>query len=541
MTESNPELVARVERFSLLRAAQRVLARSMHPSAVDPLREEGREILVKLQAAGREGGAAPEEPGLRDLDRLLERHLDRTLELLGRLEFAQLRATGAELCRDKPDELRALVDLVLLGRLEDEQELRLVEYLVTMLSGEEQDGRRALTRDPSELTEALRQAGLRRAADAGVEAEAAVARLEQAAASLIRGGDHRALRDEIRGFKQELGAGILHPDILKAAVAYNVAMANQVSAHVDSTLALDELADELLSGLKGSEAGDSDLLHGDGLTRLASALRARVRGDACDDEVAAGIVAEFKLDALVAREVEALEDTEGDALNPLIVSAVVLGCVLRQRKALGASLAILGLDPEELEEGVLPALLRELGAASSKFFADDHHDEAFLISEVKTRNLAAIHDAAERRARAGEEGVSRAAGARTRWQLPFGLSPAMAGLIVGPILGLVLGATIFGSFENEVRILPPSELSEISPFLDSGHRRIEGGEPRFVGHVFPTWDYLPTPERRNAAAEVAGHFIERGVLDGVLLGVGPRVMVRWEDGEITELTPRKVD
>jgi len=114
-------------------------------------------------------------------------------------------------------------------------------------------------------------------------------------------------------------------------------------------------------------------------------------------------------------------------------------------------------------------------------------------------------------------------------------------MIAGPILGLAVGVMLFTSSGNEVRILSPSELSEISPFLDSGHQRVEGGELRFVGHLYPTWDYLATAERQSAAAEVAGHFVARGIRDGVLLGVGPRLMARWDDGTLIELTPKSSD
>ena len=366
-------------------------------------------------------------------------------------------------------------------------------------------------------------------------------RLEEATQSLIRGGDHRHLRDETRGFKRVLGARILHPQILAAAVAYNVAMTNQVSAQIDSTLALDQLADDLLAELKQPEAGDSDLLHGRAMTRLAAALRTRVRGAANEDGSASRIVAAFRVDGLVPREVEALEDSDDDPVNQLIVSAVVLGCVLRQRAALAERLGEIGLDPEGLERDALPALLREMAAVSSKFFADSRYSEAFVLSEVKTRNLAAIRAAAERRGREGDAGSSQASGTAVRWRLPFGLSPGLFGLVLGPILGLVIGAMFLSPPKNDVRILSPSELSEISPFLDSGHRRMEEGELRFVGHLVPTWDYLATPERKTAATEVVSHFAARGVYDGVLVGVGTRVMARWHDGEIIELAPKPVD
>jgi hypothetical protein len=371
---------------------------------------------------------------------------------------------GAELRRDKPEELCALLDVMLLGDFLDGRETRLVEYLVTMLCVEDEAGRRSQVAAPSELTPALSEVSRRMLAAPGIDVAAAVTRLEAAMQDLVRTEDHLGLRDEIRGFKQELGTHLLHPQILAAAVSYNVAMANQVSARLDTALALDELAEDLLAELKQPEAGDADLLHGSGMTQLVNALRARVCGTSSDGEPAARIVAAFQLDGLVAREVEAIESSEEDGLDPLIVSAVVLGCVFRQRSAMAEPLKAIGLDPEELESEALPALLREIGAAASKFFGESRYDEAFLLSAVKTRNLTAVHAAVGRRGRAagGTSAVSSNAGSHQR--LPLGQLVRRVGQLVGPILGLLLGWVVFGPGDNEVHILTPSELSESSPF-----------------------------------------------------------------------------
>ena len=48
MDRPNAALTERAGRFSLLRAAQRALARCMHPAVLDPLREQGRQLLIQL-------------------------------------------------------------------------------------------------------------------------------------------------------------------------------------------------------------------------------------------------------------------------------------------------------------------------------------------------------------------------------------------------------------------------------------------------------------------------------------------------------------
>lgn len=538
MADRNRQLRERVERFRLLRAAQRALARCMHPAILDPLREQGRELLLQFRAVEQRPSVVRDDPRLSEIDRLLSHHLGGTLELVGKLEFAQLRAAGPALVRDKPEELLALVEVTLQGGRVREPHTRLIEYIVTMLCVEERKGRRRQVREPGELTPGLRGGAVCGTADSSSEVEGAVSRIEAAAEGLSRRGNHLALRDEIRGFKKDLGASLLHPKILSAAVAYNVAMSNQASAQLDSTLALDELTDDLLNGATRAPQGDVDLLHGRGMARLTAAFRARIRGAPCDDAPAARVAAAFEIDGLVAREIEALEDSGEDPLNRLIAATVVLGCALRQRAELAEPMQALGLEAEALERGALPALLSEIGAASGKHFADSGYSEAFLLSEMKTRNLAAIQEAALRRARETADGGASVTEAGASARLPFGLSPARMGLVVGAVVGVLLAMIFVATFGDGKRALSTSELSEISPFLDTGHRREEAGELHFVGHLFPTWRYLGTPEREVAASEMATHLSGLGVSHGVLLGVDRSVMVRWQDGRLIEITPK---
>ena len=151
----------RIQSFALLRAAQRALARCMHPALLNPVREQGRQLLIQLQSlsegpspdalASDEQGAAAEE-ALAEVDRLLAHQTGMTLEVVGDLEFAHLRAEGRQVCASHPDEVRALVDVMLAGDLTRDKHLRLLEYLITMLSSEEWDGRRTVVNEPCALT-----------------------------------------------------------------------------------------------------------------------------------------------------------------------------------------------------------------------------------------------------------------------------------------------------------------------------------------------------------------------------------------------------
>ena len=49
---SDQAIRERVQLFSSLRAAQRALARCLHPSQLAPLRKQGKKVLIRLQKVG---------------------------------------------------------------------------------------------------------------------------------------------------------------------------------------------------------------------------------------------------------------------------------------------------------------------------------------------------------------------------------------------------------------------------------------------------------------------------------------------------------
>lgn len=555
--ESNHEIRERIQLFSLLRAAQRALTRCMHPARLSPIREQGRQLLIQLQALGSveeieesEAEAAAAASELAQVDALLDGQLRQTLEIADGLEFAHLRATGSRLCAQHPDEVRALIDILLKDDLGREKPVRLLEYLITMLSTEEWNGRRTVVQEPGELTPGLRERA--RTSKEAVDSTAAEKLLGEAISSLTRGDDHRDLRDEIRSYKRTLGADILHPRILSRAIAYNVAMWNHIAARIDSAMAIDQLADDLLVDLRGEErateaqsapvalATPADVLGSRGFTRLVAGFKARVAGIEVEDPIVRRAVAALDLHGLVPREIEALEAEEDDPIDQLICSAVVLARAIRGQAEVRDALEALSVEPVLLETEGLDALSREMAATASKLFSDSRYNEAFEVSEVKTRNLAALAAARARAIARVSEDVSDddTAAPRRRFGLGIDISPRMLALVLGPIVGIAIAALYLAPLGSDVRIISPSEVRQISPFLESGHRQQHDGELRFVGNLGPAWDYLPTPERRAAASEIGQHFSEQGIEHVVLLGPGPQLMARWQNGALTELAPK---
>jgi hypothetical protein len=538
----------------------------MHPAVLNPLQEQGRQLLIQLQAlsdgpapdglAGNEGNAEAEE-ALLQVDGLLRHQIGMTLEIVGDLEFAQLRAEGPRLCEKHADDVRALIDVMLESNLDRDKNLRLLEYLITLLATDEVNGRRTVVTEPSDLTPGLRALGRKCISDTSIDAGSAETVLGQAMSSLIRGEDHLSLRDEIRTQKRNLGRHILHPRILSCTVAYNVAMWNQVAVQIDSTMAIDQLADDLLTDLNddatatqrssadGAGAGESHAgptLASKGFARLVSAFSERIRGGECGDPSAARVVNSFKLDGLRPREILALEaDDDGDAVNQLIRTAVVLGRAIRQQGEIHEELERLQIAPELLEAECLPEMIREMTSMARTLFAESRYSEAFELSEVKTRNLAALAVAADRKA-AAEGAVETTAAARpvahTGWRLRIGSLPAGAGRVIGLMLGLGLMALMFSQLGGEDdTTLRQAALMRISPFLTSAVRQTEGDKTRLVAKLGPTWDYVATPQRETAVAEIGERVQALGIDTVVLMGPAGIVFGRYENGEVTHVVP----
>jgi hypothetical protein len=433
VTDADAEIRQRIQQFSLLRAAQRALSRCMHPSALDPVREHSRQLLIQLQALADAGADEAERhaEALAGIDRLLAHQMGLMLEIVADLEFEQLRAAGPRLCSEHPDDVRALIDVMLKYDIRHNKPLRLLEFLITMLSTEESNGRRRIVQEPGQLTPGLRELAAQRVSESGPAPAAAEATLGNAVGGLIGGDDTAGMRDEMRRYKRELGSDILHPRVLARAVAYNVAMWNRVAARIDGTQAIDQLADDLLEDLSRAAEGAArsgsaqvDVLGSPGFARLVEAFRARLTGGSIADGVVARIVASFELRDLAPREIQAVESGGANRVDRLIGECVVLARAIRHRAEVRDSLEALSIEPESLTTDALPELMNETAAAARKLFADGSFDEAFALSEVRSRNLGGL-------AKGRSGSASRSDGAAptdgsflARWRLPMGVDPS---------------------------------------------------------------------------------------------------------------------
>jgi hypothetical protein len=398
--------------------------------------------------------------------------------------------------------------------------------------------------EPCEVTHRLREIARQRLASASAEDLIAEKTFSSASNMLHAQDDLGLLRDRVRRYKEAIGARILHPTTLAAAVTYNVAMWNQVSDLIEVSRCIDHLADELL-GIHGAEdAGEPErepaagteapgaraLLASPAFARLEAAIRSRLGGAMVSDAAAERVAAACRFDGLLPAEAAAFSADAGDEAACLVRRAVVLGRVLREGPALGAPLRALGLDPDLLVGACASELRAEMTALARRLFAESSYDEAFRLSESKTRNLAAL-PAADDAARAGRAAMPRARGGAPG--LDLGLPSGLAWVLL-LLLGLPLLAALLWSSGPRVSMLSSSDLDRLSPFLRSGHRSVLGERTEFVGVLGPAWDYLEPRQRLRVTAEIGGALRERGVDDVVLVDRFERVQARYENGPVLE-------
>jgi len=554
------EIRKRVQRFASLRAAQRALNRSLHPSELALANQQGRQILIELQALSSraeeaecsprsEREKASDRDDLRRMDLLLHDISLRTRELLESLEICHLRSTASLIAAQHPDEIRGLIDLLLEGDLEDDKNLRTIEYLITVLSSEERDGRRILVREPSEVSPRLREIAQQQLADGDAEYLVAEKTFDNTMSIAHADPDIGATRDRIRRYKEKLGSRVLHPRILKAAVSYNVSMWNRVAGLVDGGRSIDCLADDLLGSEPAEEGLDPiapppspppaanapDVLASKGFDRIVCALRDRLGRRPVSDDLARSVIAAYDLDPLDDAEREAFA-AEGE-IAQLTRRAVALGLTIRHEAQVNDLLHALRVDPAQLRTAGANRLKQEMSELARQLFARGRHDEAFRLSEVKTRNLPAVAAAA---AQATAAGRSRGRGGifRFDWGLPAGQAWAALLLLMLPLI-----AALVWSSGKGVSLIRAEDLSNISPFLESGYRAQRGERTEFIGRLNRGWDYLGRSERLRVTAEIGLAFKSQGIQHVVLQDRWEIVQARYADGSpalesLPQLAPR---
>jgi len=247
---------SRVRRFAALRAAQRALEDVVEPEDLFPALEIGRIVLRRLRGlSGDEGQAGILNPAeaLAGVDALLEKLAQCLRDALGSATIPALCASLAPLARQESGALRALAAVVLGGDLDSPRTLDVTELLVALLCCGGPPGAREITRTP---IQALPELGQLPRSEI-YEAHPDIAEAEQIfGRGVVRLGkdDLGATRDRIRSYKRRLGVRLLNPDVLAAAVAYDVTMGNRLAEVSGDHDSLDAIAETVF----GADAVDPE-------------------------------------------------------------------------------------------------------------------------------------------------------------------------------------------------------------------------------------------------------------------------------------------
>ena len=542
------EVKQRSGRFASLRAAQRALADLAHPAELEETIDQGRVILIELQAlriqASRErAGSAPDEQesalreGVQRVDRLLDDLLARTSAMMDQMPISQLRAHLRERAAEHADEIRGLIDVLLAGDVECDKNLRLLEYLVTLLSSEECDTGRVVVREPAEVAPQV-LAFAERCFDAlDSECTAAAQAISDATERLFDAKAIGATRDHIRQYKRELGTRILHPRVLSAAVRYNVGMSNRVAGLVEGGRTIDRMAHDLMDAPETADAPGPtvSIFDSTGFLRIASALQSRLQGETSTDATAMAVVTGFELGGLDPVAVEAFDTRGEDHTSFLVRAAVALGLMIRHEPRIGSELRQLEVDPGLAAGDWLHELAREMTATARKLTAEARYTEASQLSEVTVKHLAVAstspeHRGGRTRLRAIETPQQAAPVASVRLDATWLRTGGLA-------FGLLAFALLLAPLGVDTQAPATGDFAELSPYLESGHHSDAGGSVRFIGTLSPHWDRLDTSGRLSVASQIGDGLREAGVDRVVLLDRHDTVQVRYGDGKVLRVEP----
>jgi len=236
---------ARLRRYARLRAAERALMTCGRFQESLAMAQAARDVAARMRAglegvsAGATGAPSPERE-LAALDAALADYSRSLRQTLARTPVADLRASlpGAALLYR--EEVEALLDLCLEDRASAFENLDRIDYLMTLLSSRMQNAAQSVIADAAKASprlSALSAAVQRKLGDTGREP---AEEIHSAAQAVVDMDDLGETVERMRVFKHSLDLRFFLPDVLRAVVDYNAAIANQLQALLDQERTMDK-------------------------------------------------------------------------------------------------------------------------------------------------------------------------------------------------------------------------------------------------------------------------------------------------------------
>jgi hypothetical protein len=413
-------------RFARLRSAER----AMPTAAIRMANAEAQESRASSLRATLSELASKEAPPkvlaqelnsrLGELDQQLDDLKGVLLERFDSIPFVELRATIPRSVESHRNEALALLDVLMSDRDGLPERLPRVEYLITMLATEEDEGRRNIVHDPVTLTPGLENFPVDSLKSA--DAEAIAMELYQAAEL---DGDSEYFHEILRALrvrKHDIGLGCLSPVVLRAVVTYNARMFNSVESLAEASRASDSMLDEEFSVLEetldamgDSEAGEFveeekaeeqvvdkeiaeelkcesvpvSVFECEGLDSIIEAVRIRVNGGVVGrrgpGERVAVILDQGSLESL---ESEAILAESPTSQQDIVARTTIVGLMLRDLGPLQGPLEKLGIAHDQLIDAWVRELNESFGQMLTEMLADPKaYEMTSRLSGIKTKHL----------------------------------------------------------------------------------------------------------------------------------------------------------
>lgn len=594
------EVQRTLRQFATFRSAQRALAPSVASLRDDAVQEAGQALRKRLEqlaetwkALDKIGRPDPAKvravaAGLAEVTSEVATRAEELRELADRIDPPQLRSTLPEIARRHRKEVCALLDLLIEDEAGLERRRGTIEYLVTLLTTTDDDGKRKIAHDPARLTPAMHALCERLAiehADVPQDVELA---FFQAAEADER--DVIAHVRELREKKEELGVACFVPGVLRAIVTYNARMANRMSSVVSSAreadLAFEDFVDADLDGGAGPGldeeipldfAGDDmvaemvdaiSILESSAVDQIRDAVSRKLRSVPIGNDAAERVALAVDLKPLGEPELALLGTTEPTEDERLMASVLLVGLMSAVQPVIEPSLAELGIASKHLREDWPTELDRALQKRIQELVTSNGYEQACILSEFKTKHLyeSISNIARERRGREGLRKKTEKHDSAASKMLAFAreaqaeLGGFRKGDWVGPVSLIVygkgtgrqirsalvsmvaVGILVFGGInlisgdETDVAELRPRQLSDISRYLKSAYRNDKGSGQLVIGQIDEAWYDLEGDERLEAAHEIREAFLEANVSDAMIYGARNQLLVYLASGELRKPT-----
>jgi hypothetical protein len=584
---------SRVERFARVRSAARALPASAQDlAAADENSNNAANLRTKLsQLVALEGTQEQISEALAEAQPEVDAELDAMAhELRTRVEqidFAQLRATIPQFAELHRKEVVALLEVLLEEPDAIESLIPRIEYLITMLSTETQDGQRAVKHDPSALSPFLAsfEGKMHSSRDSGAVA------IEFYEAATFGSDDPKPKFDirRTRKRKAELGVDCLVPEILRAIVTYNARLYNYIEASRDASCAEDLTIESLFAspGEADGEAVDTaarsldeddeiwarigrdpevrSVMKSDEIKRIQEAMARRLSGIPIGSSSSERVALALDVNELGAFERSALVAANPGDEQDVIARTVILGLMNRDLGSIRSEATDMGIRDFELTNAWVRELSERFGRlVSAKALSPDDYDLARELAAIKAKHLftpVAVLNAGKKRtvlaeapgeddaaqemrkvgreaAHAASNGIRQIANFYTEQSSePNGgrtLKKRRIAITSAPLMFLLsmMSWNWITAEPLDAETLSPNSLSRASAHLASAYRSGSGDGGMLIGQLDPDYLELKPLQQYEAAKTMAARLGGDGVREGMIYDSRHKLRIHFAQGKL---------